>query len=122
MVGGGRGEFWVWDAVDGGGFQRRGLADGCGSVWIRDVRECFPGIINTLYVNGVYKGYFNMCEHIREDFLQRHHGSDLKWDVQAVTTIANGDGLAFQEMITFIKNNPQSTLANWQAIRRGSRW
>ena len=75
------------------------------------------GIINTLYVNGVYKGYYNICEHIRQDFLQRHHGSDLSWDVMAVTTIASGDGLAFQEMLTFIKNNPQSTLANWQAMK-----
>ena len=75
------------------------------------------GIINTLYVNGVYKGYYNVCAHIREDFLQRRHGSDLSWDVAAVTTIASGDGLAFQEMITFIRNNPQSTLANWQAMK-----
>ena len=76
------------------------------------------GIINTLYVNGVYKGWYNLCEHIREDFLQRRHGSDLSWDVQAVTTIASGDGLAFQEMITFIRNNPQSTLANYQAMKQ----
>ena len=61
------------------------------------------GIINTLYVNGVYKGWYNMCEHIRQDFLQRRHGSDLSWDVMAVTTVASGDALAFQEMITFIK-------------------
>ncbi|MEO7317708.1 MAG: lamin tail domain-containing protein, partial [Chthoniobacteraceae bacterium] len=76
------------------------------------------GIINTLYVNGIYKGYYNLCEHIREDFLQRHHGSNLAWDVAAVTTIANGDGLAFQEMITFIRNNPQGTLANYQAMKQ----
>ena len=75
------------------------------------------GIINTLYVNGVYKGYYNMCEHIREDFLQRRHGGNLSWDVAAVTTVASGDGLAFQEMITFIRNNPQSTLANYQAMK-----
>jgi hypothetical protein len=64
-------------------------------------------------VNGICKGYYNTCHLIREDFLQRHHGSDLKWNVMAVTTIANGDGLAFQEMLTFIKNNPQGTLANY---------
>ncbi len=75
------------------------------------------GIINTLYVNGIYKGYYNMTEHIREDFLQRRHGSNLSWDVAAVTTIGSGDGLAFQEMITFIRNNPQSTLANYQAMK-----
>lgn len=75
------------------------------------------GIINTLYVNGVYKGYYNLCEHLREDFMQRHHGSDLAWDVRQVTTIASGDGLAFQEMITFLRNNPQTTLVNHQAMK-----
>ena len=74
------------------------------------------GSINTLYLNGVYKGYFNLCEHIREDFLQRYHHSDLAWDVRQVTTIASGDGLAFQEMITFLRNNPQSALANYRGM------
>ena len=74
------------------------------------------GMINTLYVNGVYKGYYNTCEHLREAFLQHHHGGENAWDVRQVTTIASGDGLAFQEMITFIRNNPQSILANYQAM------
>lgn len=74
------------------------------------------GSINTLYLNGVYKGYFNLCEHIREDFLQRHHHSELAWDVRQVAIIASGDGLAFQEMITFLRNNPQSVLANYRGM------
>jgi hypothetical protein len=76
------------------------------------------GIINTLYVNGVYKGYYNLCAHLREDFFQRRHGSNLAWDVRQVTVIASGDGLSFQEMITFLRNNPQSTLANYQAMKQ----
>jgi hypothetical protein len=70
-----------------------------------------------LYVNGVYKSWYNPCEHIREDFLQRQHGSELPWDVRQVSVIASGDGLAFQEMITFVRNNPQSVLANFQAMK-----
>ena len=75
------------------------------------------GMINTLYVNGVYKGYYNLCEHVREDFLQRHYQSTLAWDVRQVTTIASGDGLAFQEMITYLRNNPQATLPNYQRMK-----
>jgi hypothetical protein len=74
------------------------------------------GMINTLYVNGVYKGYYNTCEHLREDFFQRHHNSQNAWDVRQVNAIASGDGLAFQEMITFIRSNPQNVLANYQAM------
>jgi hypothetical protein len=75
------------------------------------------GIINTLYVNGVYKGYYNLCEHLREDFFQRHYGSDLSWDVRQVTTIASGDGLAFSEMLRFLRDNPQIVPANYQGMK-----
>lgn len=86
-------------------------------VFISTGQQGSRGMINTLWVNGVYKGYYNLCEHLREDFFQRHHGSKHAWDVRQVTTIASGDGLAFQEMITFIRNNPQSTLANYQGMK-----
>lgn len=75
------------------------------------------GMINTLYVNGIYKGYYNLCEHLREGFFQRHYNSSNAWDVRQVTAIASGDGLAFQEMITFIRNNPQTSLANYQGMK-----
>lgn len=75
------------------------------------------GMINTLYVNGVYKGYFNLCEHIREDFLQRHYGGSNSWDVRHINSFPSGDGLAFQEMITFLRNNPQNILANYQGMK-----
>lgn len=74
------------------------------------------GMINTLYVNGVYKGYYNLCEHVREDFLQRHHGGENAWDVRQVTVISSGDGLAFQELITYLRNNSQATLANYEGM------
>lgn len=76
------------------------------------------GMINTLYVNGVYKGYYNLCEHLREKFFQQHYQSDKAWDVRQVTTIASGDGLAFQEMITFLRNNPQTSLTNYQGMKQ----
>lgn len=75
------------------------------------------GMINTLYVNGVYKGYFNLCEHLREKFFQYHYQSDKAWDVRQVTTIASGDGLAFQEMITYLRTHPQTSLQNYEGMR-----
>jgi len=74
------------------------------------------GMINTLYVNGVYKGYYNLCEHLREKFFQQQYQSDKLWDVRQVTAIASGDGLAFQEMITYLRTHPQTTLANYQGM------
>jgi len=74
------------------------------------------GIINTVYVNGVYKGYYNLCEHLREKYFQQQYNSSAAWDVRQVTVIASGDGLAFQEMITYLRNNPQNVLANYQGM------
>lgn len=75
------------------------------------------GMINTLYINGSYKGYYNLCEHLREGFLQRHHGGNSAWDVIQVATVASGDNLAFQEMITYLRTNPQNVLANYQGMK-----
>ena len=75
------------------------------------------GFITSLYVDGVYKGYFDLCEHLREDFFQQSYNSTKNWDVRQVTQIVSGDGIAFQDMLTFIRNSPQGTLANYQAMQ-----
>jgi len=67
-----------------------------------------------LYVNGVYKGLYNMCEHIREEWCKEALGSDLSFDVMQVAIPSDGDLIALQETLTFLRNNPQSTLANYQ--------
>jgi hypothetical protein len=74
------------------------------------------GMINTLYVNGVYKGYYNLTEHLKEGFFQQHFKSTLPWDVIQVTAISSGDNLALQEMVTFLRNHSLSDLANYQAL------
>ena len=76
------------------------------------------GMINTLYVNGIYKGYYNLCERLRERFFQRQYESEEDWDVRQVAAIASGDGLAFQEMLTFLRANPQSELSNYHGMRQ----
>ena len=72
------------------------------------------GLINTLYVNGVYKGYYNLTAHLKEGFFQQSYGSDLPWDVIQVTAVSSGDNLALQELVTFLRNNPLASLANYQ--------
>lgn len=74
------------------------------------------GIINTLYVNGVYKGYYNTTAHLKEGFFQQSHGSDLPFDVIQVTAVSSGDNLALQEMATFVRQNSMATLANYEAM------
>ncbi|CAN5141704.1 hypothetical protein BH23VER1_BH23VER1_29260 [soil metagenome] len=72
------------------------------------------GIINALYLNGRYKGFYNTTERLREPFFQSHHASDLPWDIRQVDQIASGDTAAWQDMMSRLAANP-SIEANWDA-------
>ena len=56
----------------------------------------------TLYINGVWKGYFNLCEHLREAFMQQHHNSSATWDVQQVSAFTSGDAIHWNTTIAFL--------------------
>lgn len=62
------------------------------------------GIFNTLYINGVYKGYFNLCERLREGFMQEHHQSTEAWDVQQVNVFSDGDPIHWNKMISYMRS------------------
>ena len=74
------------------------------------------GRINTLYVNGEYKGFYNMCERLREPFMQAHHGGNKGWDVRQVNDYPNGDVTAWNEMIGILERSGGGdlSLSDWQ--------
>lgn len=76
------------------------------------------GINVMLLVNGIYKNIYNLCQHVREEFLQEAFKSDLKWDVIQVNVPSDGDLIAFQEMFSAIRsipNIPANQTARFQA-------
>ncbi len=75
------------------------------------------GVNTTLYINGVFKGIFNLVQHVRQEWLREAFKSDLDWDVLQVGAPSDGDGIAYQEMFTFLRNNPQNVLANYQGMQ-----
>lgn len=75
------------------------------------------GVNTTLYINGEFKGIFNLVQHVRQEWLREAFKSDLDWDVLQVGAPSDGDGIAYQEMFTFLRNNPQSVLANYQGMQ-----
>lgn len=77
------------------------------------------GIINSLYVNGELKGYYNMVERLREPFFKSLYGSESNtdWDVlqfEGNDNIAEGDKVAWDEMI--IRLNAAATTENWERV------
>ena len=75
------------------------------------------GVNTTLYINAAYKGIFNLVQHLRQEWMREAFNSDLDWDVLQVGVPSDGDGIAYQEMFTFLRNNPQNTLANYQGMQ-----
>jgi autotransporter-associated beta strand protein len=71
----------------------------------------------TLYINGTYKGYFNLCEHLREGFMQEHHQSMEAWDVQQVNEFASGDPVHWNQMLAYLRGTNLATLAGYQGVQ-----
>ncbi|MES2569821.1 MAG: chitobiase/beta-hexosaminidase C-terminal domain-containing protein, partial [Verrucomicrobiota bacterium] len=72
------------------------------------------GINTTLWVNGIYKGYYNPVERPRQTFFQNWFGSSKEWDVWVINDAAEGDNLMLQELLSYVRNHPQNSYANFQ--------
>ncbi|HIJ51708.1 MAG TPA: hypothetical protein HPP66_00960, partial [Planctomycetes bacterium] len=76
------------------------------------------GIMANLLINGEYKGYFNPCEHIKEQFCQEWYGSDKEWDVMTMSGVRDGDAVSWNAMINYARNNDLSDDVHYQEIAR----
>lgn len=77
------------------------------------------GVINSLYVNGDLKGYYNMVERLREPFFRSLHSNDdnAQWDVlqfEGNDNIAEGDKTAWNDMISRL--NAAVSTQNWERV------
>lgn len=78
------------------------------------------GDFATLYVNGVYKGYYNFCERFDQHFLRAWHGGDADWDaLEPGPTVLDGDAANFNAMLQFFRTHSMTNSANYvEASRR----
>ena len=72
--------------------------------------------VNT-YVNGVFKGYYNICERPREPFFQEARGTGKSFDVRNITVIVDGDTLAYNEAVNYFRTHTMSALADYQGAQ-----
>lgn len=73
------------------------------------------GQINTLYVNGIYKGFFNTVERYREPYFQRHFDSNNAWDIRINDVVEEGDGAEWDALIAAAER-PLGVRANWDDV------
>jgi autotransporter-associated beta strand protein len=82
-------------------------------IYIGTGQEGARGTVVSIYMNGVWKGYFNFCEHLREAFMQQHYGSAALWDVIQTGTFANGDAIHWNNTFAFLRTNDLTAAANY---------
>lgn len=74
------------------------------------------GSMHTLWINGVYKGYYNSAERVREDFMQAHYSSKESWDVQQVNSFSSGDPTNWNKMISYLRTTDLTTPAGYAGV------
>ncbi|MEM7384414.1 MAG: lamin tail domain-containing protein [Verrucomicrobiota bacterium] len=73
------------------------------------------GIQNALFVNGVYKGYFNTVARLREELLQEYYGRNEPWDVLHIHDWADGDGTEWAKFRDLLRED-LTDLDNYQEV------
>ena len=80
--------------------------------------SCHGTFVN-LFINGVYKGYYNPTERVEAQFLQDYHGGGDQWDVLTVgSTVQSGDGIAFSQLKDMVTRTNVSLPAAYREIGR----
>lgn len=69
-----------------------------------------------VYVNAVFKGYFNITERPREPFFQEARGTNAKFDVRNIDVMADGDTLAYNELMRYARSTSIATPAGYQGL------
>ena len=70
-----------------------------------------------LFINGVWKGYYNPTERVEYQFLQSWHGGSDQWDVLTVgSTVQSGDAVAWNALLAYVRGQNVLLPAVYQEI------
>ena len=74
------------------------------------------GTFANLFINGVFKGYYNLVERLDEDFFRFHYDSDSEWDIVHIGELQSGTLDVWNTMVTFAAGNSMANYANYQKM------
>ena len=86
-------------------------------LWTDMGHEGTVGTFASVYLNGYFKGYYNLVERIREPFMQAHHRSNADWDVNYINTFEDGDNIHWNTVLLPRLNANLTLKANWDSLR-----
>lgn len=73
------------------------------------------GNLSTLYVNGEYKGYYNLTERYKPAFFESWFDAGPDWDIRDRDGVTDGDNTAYNQLATDAAKN-LTIPANYQAV------
>lgn len=74
------------------------------------------GQMVSLFVNGIFRCYYNPCERLDEKFFQEWYRSTNDWDIINHGGVANGDNVAYNALQSAASARNCSILTNYQFI------
>ncbi len=74
------------------------------------------GLFASVYINGIWKGYYNFTERVREAFMQQYYNSTADWDVQQRNEFASGDPIHWNAMFKYLRTNTLSTVTAYLGV------
>ena len=77
--------------------------------------DSLRGMFAMLYVNGSFKGIYNLCERLRNETFQNHFRSDADWDVKYNNEYSAGDALEHSRFRDIYEKD-MSVPANYAAM------
>ncbi len=87
-------------------------------LWTDMGHEGTVGRFASVYLNGYFKGYYNVVERIREAFMQSHYKSSEAWDVNYIGVFEDGDSVHWGTVLQPRLNADLNVKANWDALRQ----
>ncbi len=78
-------------------------------------RACM-GTFANLFINGEYKGYFNVTEHVKEESCQEWFDSDQPWDVMTMNGIRDGNAESWNAMINYARGHDLSVAPYYREL------
>lgn len=74
------------------------------------------GRMASLFVNGIFRCYYNPTERLEQRFFQEWHRSTNEWDIINHAGLANGDTTNWNALISLSKTLDASILTNYQRL------
>jgi len=78
-------------------------------------RACM-GTFANLFINGEYKGYYNVTEHVKEENCQEWFDSDQPWDVMTMNGIRDGNAQSWDAMLNYARSHDLAVNPYYQEL------